>query len=184
MAELASQGQLRLGLLRWALVLIPAVLLLGILSGAVAGSGPGNPWFDGLNKPSIYPPPQVFGIVWTALYIMIGLALAMVVSARGAASRGIAIFAFVVQFALNLAWSPLFFAAHQITLALGLLIALDLAVLLTIVQFQRVRPVAALLLVPYLAWIVFATYLNWEFRTANPGADGQEVSGAVTRVEF
>ena len=63
MAELASHGQLRLSLLRWALVLIPGVLLPGILSGTAAGSGPGNPWFDGLIKPSIYPPPQIFGIV-------------------------------------------------------------------------------------------------------------------------
>ena len=115
---------------------------------------------------------------------MMGLALAMVASARGARGRKIAIAAFAVQFALNLAWSPLFFAAHQITGGLILLAVLDVAVVLTIVLFQRVRPVAALLLLPYLAWILFATYLNWEFRTANPGADGQEVSGAVTRVEF
>lgn len=181
MAELASHGQLRLSLFRWALFLVPGVLLLGILSGAVAG-GADSAWFAALNKPSLNPPPQVFPIVWTALYILMGLALAIVVCARGAPGRTIAIVAFGLQLALNLAWSPLFFAAHQITGALILLGVLDIAVLVTIVLFYRVRPVAALLLVPYLAWIVFATYLNAEFRIANP--DAEEVTGAVTRVEF
>jgi tryptophan-rich sensory protein len=184
MAELASHGQLRLSLFRWALVLIPGILLLGMLSAALAGSGPADPWFAGLNKPSIYPPPQLFPIVWSALYILMGLALAMIVWARGAAGRKVAIVAFAVQLALNLAWSPLFFAAHQITAALVLIVALDVAVLATIVLFHRVRPVAALLLAPYLVWLLFASYLNWEFRTANPNADGQEVSGAAVRVEF
>ena len=184
MSELASQGQLRMSLVRWALVLIPGILLLGMLSGAAAGSGPDNPWFAALVKPSLYPPPQTFGIVWTVLYILMGLALAMVVCAPGAEGRNLARVAFAVQLALNLAWSPLFFAAHQITAALALLAALDVAVVVTVVLFQRVRPVAALLLLPYLAWVLFATYLNWELHTANPNADGQEVSGAVTRVQF
>ena len=184
MAELASHGQLRLGLVRWALVLVPAVLLLGILSGALAVGSAGNPWFAALNKPALYPPADVFRVAWTVLYILMGLALAIVVSARGAVGRRIAIIAFAVQLALNLAWSPLFFGWHQITAALVLLLALDVVVIATIVLFGRVRPVAALLLAPYLLWIVFATYLNWEFRTANPDADGQEVSGAAVRVEF
>ena len=86
MTELASRGQLRAGFLRWALVLVPGVILLGFLSGAVAQSGPGNPWFDGLSKPALYPPPQLFGIVWSALYVMMGVALAMVVAARAEAT--------------------------------------------------------------------------------------------------
>jgi tryptophan-rich sensory protein len=113
-----------------------------------------------------------------------GLALAMIVCARGAADRKTAIIAFAVQLALNLAWSPLFFREHHITAALALLVALDVAVLATIVLFHRVRPLAALLLAPYLLWILLATFLTWELRTANPDADGQEVSGAAVRVEF
>lgn len=184
MAELASHGQLRLGLLRWALVFVPGVLLLGMVSGAVAGSGASAPWLAALRKPLLYPPPHTFAIVWTILYILMGFALAVVVTARGAPDRRIAIIAFVVQFALNLAWAPLFFAAHQITAALVVLALLDLAVLVTIVLFYRVRPGAALLLLPYLLWIGFATYLTWDLRALNPGADGQAMSGAVTRVEF
>lgn len=184
MTELASVGQLRGSLLRWALVLVPGVLLLGILSGQLAGSGADNPWFAGLAKPTLYPEPMVFGLVWTVLYLLMGLALAMVAAARGAQWRTAALAAFAVQLVLNLAWSPLFFAGHQILAALVLLVVLDVAVVATIVLFRLVRPVAALLLLPYLAWILFATMLNWQFHVANPDADGREVSGAVTRIQI
>jgi len=184
MTELASSRQLRAGLFRWALFLVPAILLLGMLSARIAGSGPDNPWYAALAKPDVYPPDIAFATVWSALYIIMGVAVAMVVVARGASGRTLAIGAFVVQLVLNLAWLPLFFAAHQITAALALLVVLDLAVVFTIVVFKAVRPVAAFLLVPYLAWILFATYLNWEILVANPGYDGQDVSGAAARIEF
>lgn len=184
MSELASPEQLRASLLRWWLFLGPLVLLLGFVSGAVSGSGAGNPWFMGLTKPSLYPPPATFGIVWSLLYLVMGLALAMVVTARGASGRALAVGLFVLQLLLNLAWSPLFFAMHQISFALYLLVALDLAVVLCLAAFWKVRPLAALLLVPYLAWCLFATALNWQFLAANPDADGAEVSGAAATVDF
>lgn len=182
MSELASPGQLRAALLRWSLVLVPGTLLLGFLSGRMVTSGPENPWFAALVKPEIYPPPATFGIVWSLLYVLMGLALAMIVTARGAPGRGLAIAAWIVQFALNLGWSPLFFGAHQISNALYLLMAIDAAVLATLVLFWRIRPLAGMLLVPYLAWVLFATALNWQFLELNPGADGAE--GAVSRVEI
>ena len=184
MNETASAAQLRASLLRWALFLVPGIILLGYLSAKIAVASPENPWFATLVKPALYPPSLVFTIVWTILYAMIGLAFAMVTSARGAPGRGFAVAAFIVQLALNLAWAPLFFGAHQITAALILLVFLDVAVVITIVLFRRVRLVASLLLLPYLAWLLFATALNWEFLDANPGADGQEVTSATTRVEF
>ena len=150
----------------------------------MAGGGAGSPWFASLNKPSLYPPPATFGIVWTILYVLMGFALALIVTARGAAGRRMAIIAFVVQLALNLAWTPVFFGAHQITGALILLGVIDVGVLTTLVLFWRVRPVAGALLLPYLAWCLFATVLNWQFLEANPGADGREVSGVVTAVQF
>ena len=184
MTELASPGQLRASYLRWALVLVPGIVLLGFLMSAVAAGGPGNPWFDGLAKPALYPPPQLFGIVWGILYALMGLALAVIMTARGAWGRREAVIAFVVQLLLNLGWSPLFFGAHQMTAALVLLCAIDIAVMVTIYFFWRVRPLAAWLMVPYLAWSLFATLLNWQFLAANPGADGQSGSAPVNRIEF
>lgn len=184
MNRLASPGQLRASLLRWALFCVPAVMLLGYLSGAVAGSAADNPWFEALNKPSLYPPPIVFPIVWTTLYFMMGLALAMVCAAWGARWQTPAILAFAVQFLLNLAWSPVFFAAHEIRLALGVIVLMDVAVILTVWLFWRVRRLAALLLLPYLAWILFATALNWQILQANPDADGAQPTNAVQRIEL
>lgn len=181
---LASRGQLRASFVRWALLLVPAVLLAGFLSGQLAGSGPDNPWFASLAKPATYPPPATFGIVWSVLYIMMGLAFALICSAWGARGRGLAIVAFLAQLALNLAWTPVFFAAHQITGALVLLVLLVVAVIVTMALFWRIRPVAGALLLPYLAWILFASLLNWQILQLNPQADGAEVSGAVQRIEL
>ena len=184
MTGLASRGQLRASFLRWALVIVPGVFLLGFGSGMVAQSGPGNGWFDALVKPTLYPPPATFGIVWSVLYVLLGIALTLVVTARGAPGRGIAIAVFLVQLALNLAWSPLFFAAHRITGALILLGFLDVAVIVTVVLFWRIRREAGLLLLPYLAWVLFATLLNWQFLVANPDADGREVAPPTTRFQL
>lgn len=170
--------------MRWALVCVPLIVALGFLSGRVAGSGPGNPWFDALVKPSIFPPPATFGIVWTILYVMMGLALAMVLAARGARGRGTAVAAFLVQLALNLAWSPLFFGLHRMSAALALIAVLVVAALLTTVLFTRIRPLAGALLVPYVLWLVFATYLNFAFLQANPALDGVQHSGAVQRFDI
>ncbi|MBW8783288.1 MAG: tryptophan-rich sensory protein [Novosphingobium sp.] len=184
MTLLASRGQLRAGFLRWALVLVPGVLLLGLLSAALSRSGPGNPWFDALQKPAIYPPPEVFGIVWSVLYMLMALALAQVVVARGARLRRAAIALFLIQLVLNLAWSPLFFAAHQIAAALVLLIILDVAVAITTVVFFRVRPAAGALFVPYLAWVAFATVLNLQFLTANPNAATGGAGAPAVRMQL
>ena len=183
MNRLTSPAQLRASVLRWALFVVPTVMLLGFLSGQVGGDA-SSPWFQSLAKPATFPPPIAFPIVWTALYFMMGLAMALVCSAWGARWRGWAIAAFVVQLALNLAWSPVFFGAHQITLALYLLVAIDVVVLITILLIFRVRRLAGWLLLPYLAWILFATLLNWQFLQLNPEADGREVSGSVQRIEL
>jgi benzodiazapine receptor len=182
--RLASPAQLRASVLRWALFLVPTVLLLGFMSGEYAGSTAANPWFAALVKPAIYPPPATFAIVWSVLYALMGLALALVCSAWGARYRLPAILAFVLQLLLNLAWSPVFFGEHEIRLALVVLGLLDVAAVLTLVLFWKVRRVAGLLLLPYLAWILFATALNWQFLALNPQADGAQESNAVQRIEL
>lgn len=184
MTILASRAQLRASLIRWALFFAPVVLLLGFMSGKLAGSSADNPWFAMLDKPALYPPPETFAIVWTLLYAIIGFAAAMVASAWGARGRSLALALFAAQLALNLAWSPLFFAMHRIGGALYLLLLLDLVALATVVAFWRVRMAAGLLLVPYMAWLLFATVLNWQLLELNPQADGSDYSGAVQRIEL
>jgi tryptophan-rich sensory protein len=184
MSFLASRGQLRASFVRWALLLVPTVLLAGFLSGQLAGSGPDNPWFASLIKPAIYPPPATFGLVWSILYILMGFAFALVCSAWGARGRRAAIIAFLVQFALNIAWSPVFFAAHQIAGALVVLLLLVISVAVTTILFWRIRLLAGGLMLPYLVWILFACLLNWQILELNPKADGAEVSGAVQRIEL
>ena len=183
MNRLASPAQLRASFVRWALFVVPAVLLLGFISGRVGGDA-SDPWFVALDKPEIFPPAGVFGVVWPILYTVMGLAAAMVCAAWGSRYRLPAILAFMLQLAVNLAWSPVFFGQHEITLALYVSLAMDLAVLVTIVLFWKVRRTAALLLVPYFGWVLFATVLNYEFLRLNPQADGAEGSYAVQRIEL
>ena len=180
---LASRGQLRASLIRWALLCVPGVMLLGFLAGQVGGDA-NSAWFEALTKPGIYPPPAAFGIVWTILYAMLGFALAVVCAAWGARGRAVAIVAFLLHLALNLAWTPLFFGAHEIEMALYLLVAIVLTGFGVAVLFWRVRRLAAWLMVPYLAWVCFATVLNYQFMVLNPDAGGAEPSGAAQRIEF
>src|SRR3712207_506870 len=146
MTAIASRSQLRMSYLRWALVTVPAVLLLGTVSGRIANSGYGNPWFDALVKPDLMPPGWVFGAAWTLLYILLGLSLAMILHARGARGRGAAVAVFLVQLALNYAWSPLFFALHRVDAALLVILAMIGLTLVSAWLFWRIRKGAALLL--------------------------------------
>lgn len=184
MNRLASPAQLRASLLRWALFIVPTVMLLGFLAGQVSGSSADSAWFQSLEKPALFPPPATFGIVWTILYFMMGLAFALVCAAWGSRLRVPAIIAFIVQFAINLTWSPVFFAMHEIRLALGVIVALDVALIVTVVLFFKVRKWAGILMLPYLAWALFAAVLNWQFLEANPDGGAVPDSGAVQRYEF
>lgn len=184
MRYLASPAQLRASVLRWCLVTVPAFLALGFLSARISGSGGGNPWFDALNKPGIYPPAETFAIVWPVLYILMAVALALVIAARGARGRGAAVAVFLIQFIMNLAWSPLFFRMHEVAAAFWLLIGLNVFVALTIVLFARVRTIAALLMVPYLCWIAFAALLNWQIGALNPDASVINETGAEVHIRL
>lgn len=183
MNVIASRSQLRASFLRWALLTVPAVLLLGFLAGRLGGDA-SSLWFQSLVKPAIFPPPIWFGIVWSVLYIMLGFALALVCAAWGARGRAAAITIFLIQLAVNMAWSPVFFGQHQITAGLIIIAVLDVLVIITVLLFWRVRKLAAVLMLPYLAWILFATVLNYEFLRLNPDVDGVQPSGAVQRMEF
>lgn len=171
MSQIASRAQLRLSFMRWALFIVPVIMFLGFISGLVSGSGEENSWYQLLDKPSFQPPGYIFGIVWTILYCMIGFAFALVVSARGAKLQILAIALFLIQFALNLAWSPIFFGQQQVTTALYLIIVIWLSVAATIYIFAKIRPLAAWLMIPYLLWLSFAAALNYEIDRLNPDAE-------------
>ena len=184
MNRLASPAQLRASFFRWALFVVPLVLLLGFLSGKLGGGTADSPWFAELTKPSTFPPPLAFPIVWAALYAMMAVAFALVCAAWGARFRTAAIVMFVVQLAINLAWTPVFFGLHEIKIALAVILALDVAALITTALFWRVRRLAGWLMVPYVLWFLFATVLNWQFLELNPQADGANASYAVQRIEL
>ncbi len=171
MGELASKEQLRMSFLRWAIVAVPAVVLLGFVSGNLAGSGAEDRWYQGLIKPALTPPGWVFGVAWTILYIMLGLVLAMLLHARGAKGRGLAIGLFLTQLLLNYLWSPLVFGAHQVSL--GVIVIAFILILAVAATFaiKPIRKVAAWLMLPYLVWLGFATVLLFGIDRLNPDAE-------------
>jgi len=128
------------------------------------GSMPGE-WYAGLVKPSWNPPAWVFGPAWTLLYILMAEA-AWLVWRRVGFSRPLALY--FIQLALNAAWTPIFFGAHQLGWALVEIVVLWIAILLTLLSFRRVSPAAGWLLVPYLAWVSIATFLNFTLWRLNP----------------
>ncbi|MET0307222.1 MAG: TspO/MBR family protein [Sphingomonas sp.] len=170
MSEIASKGQLRLAYLRWAIFTVPLILLLGFLSASLAPSGDKNLWYARLAKPDAMPPGWAFPVAWSILYVLMGLALAMVINARGSRMRMPAIVLFVLQMAANLVWSPIFFGMHQVVSALVVLGLLFGLALVTAYLFAQVRRGAALLMLPYLAWICYAGFLLYQIHTLNPDA--------------
>jgi len=154
-----------------ALPLAVAIVAVGSLSGYLSNSGYSNAWFASLDLPRFMPPGWAFGLVWTTLYALMGLALALVWQAPRSPLRRSALTLFLSQLAVNFAWSPVFFGAQMIEAGL-LLILLMLALAgATAWRFARIRPLAGWMLLPYLAWLCLAAALNFEVGRLNPGAD-------------
>jgi tryptophan-rich sensory protein len=144
------------------------VLAVNVVGGVPALiGGPDSAWFAALTKPAIYPPSWLFGVVWTALFSLCGAALWLLVRAEPSGARRLAFGAFVVQFAVNIAWTPTFFAFQQIAAALAIIVALAVLLAGTVAAFARVDRRAAALLLPYLAWVCFAAVLNYRFLVLN-----------------
>lgn len=128
------------------------------LTGLVARPGA---WYAGLEKPAWTPPGWVFGPVWTTLYTLMGVAAWLVWRRNGSPGARVALGLFLVQLALNAAWTPLFFGAHAMLGAFVCIALLWIAVAATLVAFWRQTHAAGLLLVPYLAWLTLASALNF-----------------------
>ena len=148
-----------------------AVLLVEIVgaSGAIFTARGLTEWYGTLQQPAIAPPNWVFGPVWTLLFALIGGAVWLVWRQSESAPRAVrfAIGIFVVHFAVNLGWSATFFGLQALGLGLAVIILLWGLIVATMWAFDRVDRRAALLLVPYLVWVSFATYLNYRFWMLN-----------------
>ena len=117
-------------------------------------------WYDGLRKPSFNPPGWVFGPVWTLLYAMMGTSAWLVWRRQGFKGARGALGLFLLQLALNAAWTPLFFGLQRPGAALVVIVLLWACIALTVVAFRKHSARAAALLLPYLAWVSFASILN------------------------
>jgi len=153
------------------IALVLAVLLVEIVgaSGAVFTAQGLGAWYASLERPAVAPPNWVFGPVWTALFASMGGAVWLVwrriEAAPGPARLALGVFA--AQFVFNLAWSAVFFGMREIGAGLAVIGVLWALIVATIWAFDRVDRRAAILLVPYLLWVTFAAYLNYQFWVLN-----------------
>jgi len=166
MADAAEQR----GWWKTALATVILIELLGGLSGWLSNSGFGNPWFDALVKPLFMPPGWLFGVVWPILYSLLGISLAIALAEPPSPRRRAGLILFALQMVMNFAWSPIFFARHDIRLAKVVIFAMAALAAAAAGQFLRLRKAAGLLMIPYLAWLVFAATLNASIEGLNPGA--------------
>ncbi len=118
-------------------------------------------WYPTLNKPPLQPPNWIFGPVWISLYIMMGISLFLVIK-NGFNIPGVkaATAIFAVQLVLNSIWSIVFFGMHELLISVVIIAALWIFILLTMLKFKPISLTAAVLLLPYLLWVSFASYLN------------------------
>jgi tryptophan-rich sensory protein len=163
MANVNDSGWHRiLGLLAW---LVTVALAAGL--GAIA-SADSAAFYGRLERPSWAPFAGYFGPIWTLLYLLMALAAWLVWRERGFAGASTALTLFVLQLVLNALWSWLFFAWHLGGLAFLDVVLLAVLIAATMVAFWRIRPLAGVLLLPYLAWVLFAAALNYRIWQLNP----------------
>ena len=152
---------------------LPGLALAVVICNAVGASpalvtatGSGT-WYDTLVQPALAPPNWVFGPVWTALFTLLGVAAYLVLRDGEGRQRSVGFGLFVAQYVLNVAWTLVFFGGQDITNGLVVIAGLWVLIAATLAAFYRVRRVAGYLLVPYLAWVSFAAYLNYAFWVLN-----------------
>ena len=160
-ARLSKRGQFT-GLVAW--------LVVSFIAAAVGGaaSTQAGAFYMQLVRPDWAPPPSVFGPVWTVLYALMGIAAWLVWRIDGFRAARTALILFLVQLAINALWSWLFFGWHLGGLAFADVLMLWALIVATLVGFWRVRPLAGALLIPYLAWVSFASALNYAVWQLNP----------------
>jgi tryptophan-rich sensory protein len=128
-------------------------------------SPPGD-WYASLAKPEWNPPSWIFGPVWTFLYLMMAVAAWLVWKSVGWRRE---LGFYFGQLLLNAAWTPVFFGAREPGWAFAVIIAMWTAIIFTLIAFLKVRRSAGILLIPYIAWVSFAAFLNFTLWRLNPG---------------
>ena len=125
-------------------------------------------WYSTITKPALNPPSWIFGPVWTTLYALMGIA-AFLIWQKGIEKKEVknALYVFGLQLVLNMIWTPVFFGLHNPGAAYGIIIALWISIVWTIIKFYKISRIAAYLLIPYLLWVSFASYLNYSIWTLN-----------------
>lgn len=144
------------------IICIAVPLGVGLLSALITKDGMQN--FDLINKPQLSPPKILFPIVWTILYILMGIASYLVIIRK---DNSKALIAYGVQLLLNFYWSILFFNMQAYLFAFIWLVALWVAIIVTMILFYRVTRVSGYLLIPYLLWVTFAGYLTFGIYLVN-----------------
>ena len=117
-------------------------------------------WYNTLTKPFLTPPPWVFAPAWAILYASIFVALILFTIKKSRKSKIKGYVYFILQMFFNILWTPAFFILNNSILALCIIIALDILAILNLKEFYRISKSAGLILIPYILWLLFATYLN------------------------
>ncbi len=153
--------------LYYSAIAVAICLLIGFLSSTVTQSSIAT-WYPSLNKPSFNPPNWIFAPVWSVLYILMGIAAGLV-WARGFHHIWVktALYHFIFQLLFNALWSIVFFGLQEPFWALLVIFTLLILIILTIKWFKVVHRTAALLMIPYLLWVCFATVLNYKIWALN-----------------
>ena len=136
-------------------------LLITFAAGWIGSQYMPGAWYESLVKPSWNPPNAIFAPVWSVLYILIGIAAWLVWRRSGFSVAAAALSIFIVQLFLNTLWLYLFFGLHRPDMAFFDIVALWVSILIVMVLFWREDRYAGALLLPYLAWVSFALYLNF-----------------------
>jgi len=138
---------------------VGGMVLIGSISG-LANAGNITEWYATLHKPSFNPPNYLFGPVWTILYMLMGISLYLILQSPKTDARNTALIIFAFQMALNFSWSFLFFYFKWPGIAFIEILVMWIAIIMMILTFYRISPLAAYMQVPYLLWVSFASVLN------------------------
>ena len=142
-------------------ILLLLATVTAAAAGAVISGGSADPWYAALHKPFLTPPDLLFALVWPILFVLMAAGAMLVLDRAGSFERAISpLGLYYTMLAFNAGWSLAFFGLQDVSLALGILVALWLLIIAMMQDFWRYSHLAALLQLPYLAWISFAGYLN------------------------